>query len=470
MDWASRQMSNRTVRHAIVSLQSQSRVSSTQFNDDYDDDYNNDRYLSSPQSARDRISLMYTPRLGTHWFWFKGWPVMFTRSKKAQDHGRDLEEVTLRYFQYRPSMLRDLLEEAYREYRKREETKTMIHRASKQHYGASWQRCMQRPPRGLHTIVTYPGLKESVIDDITDYLSPETQSWYSNCGIPWKRGYLFAGPPGTGKTSFSLALAGHFQLRIYTLSLSSKNATDENLAQLFESLPGVCIVLLEDIDAVGLTSSRADPGSGVKATSSNKGTASLSGLLNLLDGTASQEGRILIMTTNHAEHLDKALLRPGRVDMTVNFTLSDRTMSAAIFRHIFSNLSKEAKSQNEAGLACQSSRRTSSQIEDLSEKFAAKIPQGEFTTAELQGYLITHKGEPEAAVDGAQDWVKKTRIDRSMDKNEDGGVPVTSQECFDDSDSDSTGQHRRKRRGKGRSKGRGKGRGKDMSLEEILGT
>jgi chaperone BCS1 len=42
---------------------------------------------------------------------------------------------------------------------------------------------------------------------------------------------------------------------------------------------------------------------------------SLSALLNVLDGVGSQEGRVLIMTTNHAERLDAALIRLGRVDM-----------------------------------------------------------------------------------------------------------------------------------------------------------
>jgi chaperone BCS1 len=48
---------------------------------------------------------------------------------------------------------------------------------------------------------------------------------------------------------------------------------------------------------------------------------SLSALLNVIDGVASQEGRILIMTTNHAEWLDDALIRPGRVDMKLNLSL-----------------------------------------------------------------------------------------------------------------------------------------------------
>lgn len=54
----------------------------------------------------------------------------------------------------------------------------------------------------------------------------------------------------------------------------------------------------------------------------------LSGLLHVVDGVSSQEGRLLIMTTNHIEHLDEALIRPGRADKRVHFKLADKKISA----------------------------------------------------------------------------------------------------------------------------------------------
>ena len=44
------------------------------------------------------------------------------------------------------------------------------------------------------------------------------------------------------------------------------------------------------------------------------------GLLNAIDGVAAQEGRMLFMTTNHVERLNEALVRPGRVDVRLEFT------------------------------------------------------------------------------------------------------------------------------------------------------
>ena len=58
-----------------------------------------------------------------------------------------------------------------------------------------------------------------------------------------------------------------------------------------------------------------------------RSAVTLSGLLNVLDGVLSQEGRILIMTTNHIEHLDEALIRLGRSDKKVHFKLADHNIS-----------------------------------------------------------------------------------------------------------------------------------------------
>lgn len=65
-----------------------------------------------------------------------------------------------------------------------------------------------------------------------------------------------------------------------------------------------------------------------------QGRVSLSALLNVIDGVASQEGQLLIMTTNHTERLDDTLIRPRRVDMKVEFGLADRKLTACLFRQM----------------------------------------------------------------------------------------------------------------------------------------
>jgi len=162
------------------------------------------------------------------------------------------------------------------------------------------------------TVILDEGRKRELLEDIRDFLDPASQKWYSDRDTPYRRGYLLYGPPGTGKSSLSSAIAGHFSLNIYILSLSTIN--EASLKSLFDKLPSRCIILLEDIDAVS-SNRDADEnarqivtGSPSQQSKSASGKVSLSALLNVIDGVGSQEGRILIMTTNHITRLDEALI------------------------------------------------------------------------------------------------------------------------------------------------------------------
>lgn len=68
-------------------------------------------------------------------------------------------------------------------------------------------------------------------------------------GIPYRRGYLLYGPPGSGKTSFIQALAGELEYNICILNLSERGLTNDRLNHLLTNLPERSIMLLEDIDA-----------------------------------------------------------------------------------------------------------------------------------------------------------------------------------------------------------------------------
>src|SRR5258708_6777115 len=75
-------------------------------------------------------------------------------------------------------------------------------------------------------------------------------------GIPFRRGYLLYGAPGSGKTSIIHSLAGELGLDIYIISLSKTGLDDSTLSSLISSLPEQCIAIMEDIDAAfthGLT-------------------------------------------------------------------------------------------------------------------------------------------------------------------------------------------------------------------------
>ena len=153
---------------------------------------------------------------------------------------------------------------------------------------------------------------------------------------------------GTGKTSMSVALAGHFQLDLYIINLAAFTKGDVALADTFESLPRKCIVLLEDIDSAGIKREnirqevRLNNMSNIqsKAQRGQRGQQvrnpiTLSGLLNAIDGATAQEGRVLIMTTNDPEALDDALIRPGRIDMQIFFGPVSQRVVEQIFVRMY---------------------------------------------------------------------------------------------------------------------------------------
>ncbi|KAI0169034.1 BCS1 N terminal-domain-containing protein [Hypoxylon sp. FL1284] len=450
MAWVANQRFSQGARRFVVNTNINSRSWRLWFYD-YDEDEDH-----VPESNKKKKALSYTPSFGSHYFWYRGRLLLFRRSSKESNSFMmvsEREEISISCFGRNPWVLKELLLEARQLYLQKDEHKTLIYRGTLKPASTepTWQRCMARASRPFSTVILNEETKQNLIADVTDYLRPSTQRWYANRGIPYRRGYLLHGPPGTGKSSLSLALSGFFKMRIYIVSLSSITANEETLASLFAELPRRCVVLLEDIDTAGLTHTRdgvqpqnqsagdgsdmvpgqITPGNGNTNNNNNNnnnvpGRLSLSGLLNILDGVASQEGRVLIMTTNHRDQLDSALIRPGRVDMIVEFGLADEGMSAAIFRAIFAHLDGDDDNEDSAADisldADERERKAAEKAKELAahdawveaqaKEFAAKIPTHEFSPAELQGFLMKHKRDARAAIDNVEEFIEQTRKDR----------------------------------------------------------
>lgn len=130
---------------------------------------------------------------------------------------------------------------------------------------------------------------------------------YEDLGIPYRRGYLLAGPPGTGKSSLVLAVASHFALPVYSVPLHGAEINGERLALLLASCRRPSLIALEDIDCLKVATSRE---------SKTEDGLTIADLLNAVDGIGASEDRLLFMTTNRPEALDFALTRAGRVDRT----------------------------------------------------------------------------------------------------------------------------------------------------------
>jgi chaperone BCS1 len=151
-------------------------------------------------------------------------------------------------------------------------------------------------------------------------------------------------------------------------------------------------------------STRETPDLDVGASNST-GSITLSGLLNVIDGVASQEGRILIMTTNHIEAIDHALLRPGRVDLRIYFDLARKKLAKDLFLQIFGDLDE--------GLEQSENTDEKNELEQQAQAFAAEIPEKVMSPAEIQGFLMMWKDKPADAVAHVKEWVEESTKKKS---------------------------------------------------------
>jgi chaperone BCS1 len=180
-------------------------------------------------------------------------------------------------------------------------------------YGG-WFKLSEKRPRPISSIVLPGDLRDKIVDDARQFLG--RQDYYAKLGVPWRRGYLFYGPPGNGKSSTVFALASILKMEISYLNL--KDVTDTTLMKGLADIPSNSILVIEDIDCLF----------GSEDTRETKVAISYAALINSLDGVTSPDGLILIMTTNKREKLDSALIRPGRVDMEIKF--KDATLAQAV--------------------------------------------------------------------------------------------------------------------------------------------
>ncbi|EGR49348.1 uncharacterized protein TRIREDRAFT_60378 [Trichoderma reesei QM6a] len=436
-------------------------------------------YLNFASHAA-RSSPRFVPAMGSTSFWHKGTYFRVLRKKESFVSTRswggpmkDLEEVKISCFGRSIDPIKQLLSDAKALYYNDTRQKTTIYRPRVKEQRRDhnmWQQVARRPVRPMSTVVLDSSEKHDILADINEYLHPWTPRWYASRGIPLRRGYLFHGPPGTGKTSFSFALAGVFGIDIYVISLQDAGVNEEDLATLFTKLPRRCIVLLEDIDTAGLRrdlssesenptegkkdddkdqkdgknkhkskadASDSDSDSEVEVKPKKRGLRkkdtgrkaplaldgiSLSGLLNAIDGVASHEGRVLIMTTNKPEALDEALIRPGRVDVQVRFSNASSTQAGELFHRMYetSRQDEPIKEANKA-MADRLNKQpaakyeteeldgiTAEEMKTIAEEFGRRIPEGVLSPAEIQGFLLKRKKCPRRALEEVSEWVTAT--------------------------------------------------------------
>lgn len=239
---------------------------------------------SDDKSARSKLDsqlgLALLPSFeSTRYLRFQDHTLRFARRQDTKMFGNPTEKLTVTAFARDQTIIRDLIKDARAVHVARDETRVVIHAPSQDLEG--WTRNRARPPRKLESIVLPQGVKERIVKDVQDFLDGE--SWYAQrgesglievlgfplliveClpGIPHRRGYLFYGVPGSGKTSLIHALAGTLGLNIYVVNLAqngyashasassllkhARSLDDASLGNLIRLCPSRSIVLMEDM-------------------------------------------------------------------------------------------------------------------------------------------------------------------------------------------------------------------------------
>ncbi|AJV12037.1 BMC_2a_G0012440.mRNA.1.CDS.1 [Saccharomyces cerevisiae] len=317
-------------------------------------------------SVSTKFSLVPGP--GNHWIRYKGAFILIKRERSAKmidiANGSPFETVTLTTLYRDKHLFDDILNEAKDIALKTTEGKTVIYTS----FGPEWRKFGQpKAKRMLPSVILDSGIKEGILDDVYDFM--KNGKWYSDRGIPYRRGYLLYGPPGSGKTSFIQALAGELDYNICILNLSENNLTDDRLNHLMNNMPERSMLLLEDIDAA--FNKRSQTGE-----QGFHSSVTFSGLLNALDGVTSSEETITFMTTNHPEKLDAAIMRPGRIDYKVFVGNATPYQVEKMFMKFYPGET------------------------DICKKFVNSVKELDITvsTAQLQGLFVMNKDAPHDAL------------------------------------------------------------------------
>lgn len=211
--------------------------------------------------------------------------------------------------------------------------------------------------------------KNELINQLDFFM--HNKEWYANLGIPYTLGIGLHGPPGTGKTSLVKCIANYTGRHIIVLSLkliktrkqlfeffyeqiyNSNNTSPisfENKIILLEDLDCCTNIVLQrraqkiicptsEVDVMDMECQRQPSFDDSKKTKTilvnPEEPITLDDILNLWDGIRETPGRIMIITSNHYDKLDAALVRPGRIDMTLELKNADRTIIGDMYKHLF---------------------------------------------------------------------------------------------------------------------------------------
>lgn len=202
----------------------------------------------------------------------------------------DNVELTLSCFGS-SSLLLEFVDEAKRD---REARNKLVRHVTYKYFAERAESYFVETPAKPDNTLILPDL--DILDDVDEFLKSEKK--YYRLGIPWRRGYLLHGPPGTGKSSLVHTIAKRIERGVYLITTNNLDVIGQALTEA-AFYPG--IMLFEDLD-FSENADEIDPF-----------------LLSVLDGKFTVPGTIFIITCLDKNNLHPTLIRPGRVDYTLEF-------------------------------------------------------------------------------------------------------------------------------------------------------
>ncbi|KAI0841111.1 BCS1 N terminal-domain-containing protein [Hypoxylon sp. FL0890] len=341
---------------------------------------------SSTPNGATKASFFLQPGYGRHIVKYKHAYIAVNREKQSTartNTGEPHETVELTTLYAHRHIFEDIFTEARALALQANEGKTVVYSVRNFDWVPLGEPRRKRP---LGSVILDEGVKEHIVNDAKDFLA--RRQWYVDRGIPYRRGYLLYGPPGSGKSSFIQALAGELDFSVAMVNLSEIGVTDDKLAFLLTKLPERTILLLEDADSAFINRRKRE------TDGYSGGTVTFSGLLNALDGLSAGEERIAFLTTNHVELLDPALIRPGRVDMMVRIGEATRYQAAQMWDRFYGDVDTDGTHRE----------RFLKRLDDFG--FFREAKEGESvprtSTAAIQGLFLFNKNDMEGAINMAE--------------------------------------------------------------------
>ena len=327
---------------------------------------------------------------------------VYTSTDKGDEKRKiEMENIKIEIYSYKLSLnyLTEFLDNIYREYRleldkirnNKKFIYTLIGSSSSEsnEYNNDWSECEFVSTRNFKNL--FFDKKKHLINKINFFIN--NKKWYEYEGHPYTFGLGLHGPPGTGKTSIIKCIANKLNRHIIVIPLNKIKTQREFSEYFFEQFYNKDnnkkiefkdkIIVFEDIDCMTdivkkretkksnniIDSNDSNENMGqdkntiiqnkllnkiakkmdddhveslvVDIDKSNNDKITLSFILNIIDGIRETPGRILIITSNNYESLDPALIRPGRIDMTLEMKNASVDVIKEMYNHYYSDVIPE---------------------------------------------------------------------------------------------------------------------------------